>query len=134
MMSKNNFDRFIKKGEKGAKLKESIRQEKKKVRQETKAYFDKKKSEFKGKPGDVFSAENKPAGKEMSEPFKKPVKNYSSKKTSEPFSKPVTPSTKKEAAEPFASKKNVPAEAPMPLNKYVAHAGICSRRDAAELV
>jgi 23S rRNA pseudouridine2605 synthase len=52
-----NFDRYIKKGEKGAKLKESIRQEKKKVRQETKAFFDKKKAETRKRPGDVFLGE-----------------------------------------------------------------------------
>ena len=38
-MSKANFNKFIKKEEKGSRLKEKIRQEKKKARQETKEYF-----------------------------------------------------------------------------------------------
>src|SRR6187401_1272979 len=36
------------------------------------------------------------------------------------------------AAKPATSPKSALPE--MPLNKYVAHSGICSRRDAAELV
>ena len=37
------FNKFMGKGDSGAKKKERIRQEKKKVRQETKEYFEKKK-------------------------------------------------------------------------------------------
>ncbi|MFL5747766.1 MAG: hypothetical protein ACJ751_24035 [Niastella sp.] len=39
------FNKFMGKGDSGAKKKERIRQEKKKVRQETKEYFEKKKQE-----------------------------------------------------------------------------------------
>jgi 23S rRNA pseudouridine2605 synthase len=135
----SNFDRYIKKGEKGAKLKESIRQEKKKARQETKAYFDKKKKEKSGgepfrKPGKSTDAPfKKPAGP-PSEPFKQP----STKTPSEPFKKPAKPSSepfrkpsRKTSSEPFEKESK---KEEMPLNKYIAHAGICSRRDAAELV
>lgn len=137
----SNFDRFIKKGEKGAKLKESIRQEKKKARQETKAYFDKKKAERGKAPGDVFFDEKK---KSTAAPFKKkdtssnePFKKRD-KSVDAPFKKPVKPSSepfkkpsRKTSSEPF---ENESKKEEMPLNKYVAHAGICSRRDAAELV
>src|SRR5690349_17121379 len=46
-MSKSNFNQFIQKNEKGAKLKESIRQEKKKLRQETKEFFAQRKQKNK---------------------------------------------------------------------------------------
>lgn len=35
---------------------------------------------------------------------------------------------------PSILKKKPPVEEKMPLNKYIAHCGVCSRRDAAELV
>ncbi|MBA4165946.1 MAG: rRNA pseudouridine synthase, partial [Chitinophagaceae bacterium] len=103
-MGKSNFNQFIQKNEKGAKLKESIRQEKKKVRQETKEFFSQQKQKNKtGTP--LASAEGKRTAAQL-----------------------IT----KQAA----NKEAVPEKDPglMPLNKYVAHAGICSRRDAAELV
>jgi 23S rRNA pseudouridine2605 synthase len=104
-MSKSNFNKFIKKDEKGAKLKEKIRQEKKKARQETKEYFAQQKLKQ--------TAEKTPA------PTRAPAELITRKG---PAPKPSQP----------AIKQNVTAE--MPLNKYVAHAGVCSRRDAAELV
>jgi 23S rRNA pseudouridine2605 synthase len=136
-----NFDKFIKKGEKGAKLKESIRQEKKKARQETKAYFDNKKAETRKRPGDVFVDEKKkpsPAPfrkkeKSSDEPFKKRDKSTDApfKKPAKPSSEPFKKPAKKTSSEPF---DKTPKKDEMPLNKYVAHAGICSRRDAAEFV
>jgi 23S rRNA pseudouridine2605 synthase len=44
------------------------------------------------------------------------------------------PGKKQIAAEPAASAKASAARVQMPLNKFIAHAGICSRRDAAEIV
>src|SRR5687767_3981248 len=104
-MSKSNFQKFIKKDDKGAKLKEKIRQEKKKVRQETKEYFAQQKSKRSG---------------ETDASGKKSADDLITKKG--PAHKPSQPVIKaKDTGE-------------MPLNKFVAHAGICSRRDAAELV
>ncbi|HUQ64706.1 MAG TPA: pseudouridine synthase [Flavitalea sp.] len=104
-MSKSNFNKFIKKDEKGSKLKEKIRQEKKKTRQETKEYFAQQKSKRTGKP---------------EAPFKRSASELITKKGA--ADKPLAPSIKaKDTGE-------------MPLNKFVAHAGICSRRDAADLV
>jgi 23S rRNA pseudouridine2605 synthase len=102
-MSKSNFQQFIQKNEKGAKLKESIRQEKKKLRQETKDYFAQQKQKGKSVP----PVDGKRTAAELI--------------------------TKKAGAKENASS---PDKDPgiMPLNKYVAHAGICSRRDAAEMV
>jgi len=102
-MSKSNFQQFIQKNERGAKLKESIRQEKKKQRQETKEFFTRQK-EQRRQPSPTT-------------PTAAPARSGSRK-----------PVPKKTADAPVAD------PGIMPLNKYVAHAGICSRRDAAELV
>jgi 23S rRNA pseudouridine2605 synthase len=104
-MKKQPFGQF--QGEKGSKKKERIRQEKKLVRKETKEYFEKKKAEARaGRP-------------ELRGPKTESAKSKA----------PLT--VKKDA--PSTSKAAKPA-AEMPLNKFVAHSGICSRRDAAELV
>lgn len=130
-MSKNNFQQFIKKEDKGARLKEKIRQEKKKVRQETKEYFAQQKLKAKGR----FNPDE-----EKSQP--PPSRNSSRTKNFTPAKH--SPGIKKTAADLVTKKgpgqKN---EKPvvedkdtdeMPLNKFVAHAGISSRRDAADLV
>jgi 23S rRNA pseudouridine2605 synthase len=106
----NNFERFIRKEDKGAKLKEKIRQEKKKARQETKAFFDKKKKEV--------------------------ITNKSSAGADPRPTRTVTKQNTKVVSK-VVNKKEQPisgAASVMPLNKYIAHSGICSRRDAAELV
>jgi 23S rRNA pseudouridine2605 synthase len=115
-MSKSNFQKFIKKDEKGAKLKEKIRQEKKKARQETKEYFAQKKSQASPSRENIR------------------IDHKSTKRTT----------AKRTAADLVTKKGTAHKEVPpaisdketgeMPLNKFIAHAGICSRRDAAELV
>lgn len=108
-MSKNNFQQFIRKDEKGAKLKEKIRQEKKQARQETKEFFAKKKAETR-------------QGRPPAEADKRPGRSAEQLVTRKGPKASTTAAPAKES------------DAQMPLNKYVAHAGICSRRDAAELV
>ena len=103
-MSKSNFNKFIKKDDKGSRLKEKIRQEKKKVRQETKEYFAQQKLKRTSEP-----SAPKREGRELI-----------TKKG--PAHKPAQPEIKQADT------------SEMPLNKYVAHAGVCSRRDAADLV
>jgi 23S rRNA pseudouridine2605 synthase len=107
-MAKSNFQKFIGK-EKGAKLKEQIRQEKKKMRQETKAYFDQKKKER--------NLERGIAPKPSSETA--PAKGRTAVRS---------------AAVPAAKKESPKSDEPIQLNKFIAHAGVCSRRDAAALV
>jgi 23S rRNA pseudouridine2605 synthase len=107
-MAKSNFQKFIGK-EKGAKLKEQIRQEKKKMRQETKAYFDQKKKER--------NLERGIAPKQSSETA--PAKGRTAARS---------------AAVPAAKKESPKTDEPIQLNKFIAHAGVCSRRDAAALV
>lgn len=114
MAKGSSFDKFIHREEKGAKKKEKIRQEKKQAREKTKEYFNQLKAS-KRKPADagVSQPENKPGKKILK-------KNIKGKKDS-----PQAP-----AGIPAKSKENYE----FPLNKYLAHAGICSRRDAVELI
>jgi 23S rRNA pseudouridine2605 synthase len=218
------FNKFMGKGDSGAKKKERIRQEKKKVRQETKEYFEKKKQEarearaqgqaggfqsergrkdfkkgneatrqksneatreqgnknvsgFKskgeGKTGESFKPKAagrtpqalgfkpKAAGK-TSESFKPKGTNnkqaavkatssptgggregaLSSRQTASHSSKTISPkpqSGKPKGQENKSEVANTPSTGggrgeAMPLNKFIAHCGICSRRDAVDLV
>lgn len=206
------FNKFMGKGDSGAKKKERIRQEKKKVRQETKEYFEKKKQEarearaqgqaggfqsergrkeFKNKAQDTRqqgqvssfkpktesntgkAASFKPQATSKTVGGRKPkVESFKPKaegrtpqalgfkpkaagKTSESFkpkaesntgktsshkpqaasSKPVVIKGKAQNAEAQPATDNLPTPTgSMPLNKFIAHSGICSRRDAADLV
>jgi 23S rRNA pseudouridine2605 synthase len=110
----NGFQKFTGKIEKGSKLKERIRQEKKKIRQETKEYFAQQKLKAKGK---------------FEEKKEVPVKKGGYSKEDNPGKKVIE--IKKASSAPEKEKEDASL---MPLNKYVAHAGICSRRDAADLV
>lgn len=100
-MSKSDFQKFINK-DKGAKLKEKLRQEKKAARQETKEYFAQ------------LKAKNRTADELVTK--KGAIKEKEKEKGKE----------REKGKESGAGE--------MPLNKYIAHAGICSRRDAAEMV
>jgi 23S rRNA pseudouridine2605 synthase len=115
-MAGKAFEKFIVQKESGARKKERIRQEKKKWRQESKAYHDKKKQEARSGKG------QKPV-----------IPTQQSGKPSQ--AKTTSPEIVKKGEKPKKSSTG-PSTAPavMPLNKYIAHAGVCSRRDAAELV
>ena len=108
------FDKFKKQGDTGAKKKEFMKQEKRKAKKETAEYFKEKRKEK--KPGHIAirpEAPGKTAGKKTGE----------------------APASK---SQPYASRAgSLPAPASteiMPLNKYIAHSGLCSRRDAATMV
>src|SRR5688572_20701331 len=131
--TKNAFQRFIEREETGSKKKERIRQEKKKIRQETKAYFEQKKAAFKAAKSGV------PA------PDVSAVQSKSIQKADNPRAKTVTPVKKTDHSNKVTAQQGVATSSPalksgtaaagmIPLNKFVAHAGVCSRRDAAELV
>jgi 23S rRNA pseudouridine2605 synthase len=137
-MSNNPFQRFKQK-ESGARKKEKIRQEKKKARLETREYFEQKKKAAR----DGFSTDPSPQNKKKTasshdsngnHPQKRTNQNAGNKtvgkaapivkKADQPGGKNLTDSTTPVITHPDN----------MPLNKFVAHAGICSRRDAANLV
>ncbi len=111
-MSQAPFQKFVAK-KKNSVVKEELRQQKKKYRKERNAFFEKKKEE------EYLARQAKKTGKPAASHIK-PAKGNGKPQTSNP--KPQTPNSKQEA---FAS---------MPLNKFLAHCGICSRRDAVALI
>lgn len=152
-MSNNPFQRFKQK-ESGAKKKEKIRQEKKAARRETKEYFAQKKKV--ARQGFISSTQSESADNRAPKHSPDKEDNKSRKRTHSP-KKTVGPSAMK--GKPTVERSNKPqtfqkgkpgttripaASDPtpqepnrgsaMPLNKFVAHAGICSRRDAADVV
>ncbi|MBC7827077.1 MAG: pseudouridine synthase [Chitinophagaceae bacterium] len=153
-MSSNPFQRFKQK-ESGAKKKEKIRQEKKKARLETKEYFEQKKKAAKQgyAAAPMHDNKKKPGPESERKPFAERDKrnNNKPKSASAPPKQAVVPKPDKpqlasaknpSQKNPVTVKHPVPPDADnskpsnpgMPLNKFVAHAGICSRRDAADLV
>ncbi len=112
-MKQHSFDKFINK-EKGAKKKEAIRQEKRKWKEE------------RNKKYEVPSTKYEAANKEF-EIRNQKLENPQSLKLKTENRKPETRNQK-----PVTSNPQTATE--MPLNKFIAHAGICSRREAAELV
>lgn len=111
-MAKAYFDRF--RNEKPSVIKEKIRQEKKLARKEKQDFFDQKKEE--AKQAKLARQANEDA------------------KTNPRFKEKGGRSEKVQEAPKYENLKPAPMPEKMPLNKYVSHAGICSRRDAAELV
>ncbi|MFT3910378.1 MAG: pseudouridine synthase [Ferruginibacter sp.] len=107
-MSQSPFQKFIS-TKKNSVVKEAFRQEKKQARKEKNAYFDKLKEE---KYQARVAAKNKG--------FSKPAVDESNSK------KPSTNADK--------SKTATSINESMPLNKFLAHCGICSRRDAVALI
>ena len=132
-MKQHAFDKFINR-DKGAKKKEAVRQEKRKWKEE-------KRNKYNEAPIREERAPGKPAGG----PIAESSNSNPRLKTSNPNSKPQY---KKEADKIGHSKsrrhagqvRNQRSEirhqtsSEMPLNKFISHAGICSRREAAELV
>lgn len=137
----DNFDKFANKT-RGSAVKEQYRQEKKKNKAEARAAGEemrKKKIEkmrgiapkeetpkpkFKGKTGErsARTATDKRAGADTRPP----------RAARAPQARAEGADTKRNHTEP----KSASAEATtqMPLNKFIAHAGVCGRREAAELV
>jgi 23S rRNA pseudouridine2605 synthase len=120
-MSKSPFGKFIHK-ESGAKKKEALRQEKRQVRKEKNAYFESLKQQrrpagSKALTKDAIHAE--PAGNRTAAP-RKPQTRIAVTPAA-PVKKPAIAITRAVVEE-------------MQLNKFIAHSGVCSRRDAALLV
>lgn len=99
-----SFYQQFAKKKKNSVVKEEFRQERKKVRKEKNEYFEKKKAEAKA--------------------LKLQTKSHDSKGLPGQYAKHAAPSS--------ITRKEVTEE--MPLNKYLAHCGVCSRRDAVDLI
>ena len=116
-MGQDAFKKFIN-PKKNSVVKEEIRQDKKKARKEKREYFDTKKAEEykarQAKKGIVVKEKVERAPHPSSDPSKKPIAKI--------------------AAKPVADKKQLTTEVVMPLNKFLAHCGVCSRRDAVTII
>lgn len=153
-MAKHAFDKFINK-ESGAKKKEAIRQEKKKIKQDLK----RKGEEERRLNEDRFRlVTNKDAKNKRQETSDKKVESKFKPATQNRFStndeqnkssfvdkrktthkqprykqgKPVKQTYQQITQKPQSQKETEADQ--MPLNKFIAHAGVCGRREAAELV
>lgn len=111
-MSKNaQFEKFINKT-KGSAIKEKLRQEKKVAKKERAAAIENR-----------FAEKRKLREEKMAA------------QTAAKSAQPVRASSRKtQGTGPKATELPAQPIDQMPLNKYIAHGGICSRRDAAELV
>lgn len=139
-MSTSPFSRFTGNKLSGAKKKEFFKQEKRKAKKESREYFEQlKESKRLGTPPP-------PKGRSAAKPAAEAPKYTKAKP---PASTGKTAATGKNTApgktystgrpyttgKPVSKTAKAAAPAPeMPLNKYIAHCGICSRRDAATLV
>lgn len=123
MSRTDNFQKFVKQPKAGA-VKEKIRQEKKKEKKERAAaideHFARKRAERALKQGP-----DPKAAVVAAKPGKKGENKYKAGKVEAPVDVAAAPTYK-------TDKKAVLEQ--MPLNKYIAHAGLCSRRDAILLI
>jgi len=135
-MSQSHFQKFVPK-KKNSLIKEEFKQAKKKAKKERAAAIDRR---FEEKRQLKAAARNAP-------PEKAPAaRNTQSKETKvktieENFKQAQKIEGIKQAYAPPVGKskppsKNAPAtpSAEMPLNKFLAHCGVCSRRDAVDLI
>jgi 23S rRNA pseudouridine2605 synthase len=146
----DNFDKFANKT-KGSAIKEAYRQEKKKNKLEARAAGEemrrkkiekmrgitpekedkpptpKFRSQDKGKPGEpVKKYETRGVKKSGVRSPETGAKDTRASKTATPDSRLLTPDSKPQTSSTSSEQ--------MPLNKFIAHAGVCGRREAAELV
>jgi len=100
------FDKFTKR-KSNAAIKEQFRQEKRKVKKEREEYFDKKKAEARGQRPEVRGQKPEVKSRESGVQSRNQTPNSELRTTDSGL---------------------------MPLNKFIAHAGVCGRREAAEMV
>lgn len=127
----DNFDKFANQ-KKGSAIKEAFRQEKKKIKAEARAAGEemrkKKIEKMRGVEDKASSFKSQDANKGKATSHKLQA---ASKKSSNPYSKKDTRQEVQPADIPL---KNTGSDEQMPLNKFIAHAGVCGRREAADLV
>lgn len=161
-MAKHVFDKFMNKAATGAKKKEAIRQEKRKIKQELKQRSEAERRANEERFRVVKPKQQGPENRQqkLSESYEKNKdQRLNFKKAAENKKRPVAGFEKTKEKSAFAPKAAVPrykqgkpvkqsyqqiTQKPqvanedlkdqMPLNKFIAHAGVCGRREAAELV
>ncbi|MCW3105794.1 MAG: rRNA pseudouridine synthase [Segetibacter sp.] len=136
----DNFQKFVKQ-KKGSAIKEEIKQQKRKEKKEKaaaiEAHFERKRAERQQRQQTPAPAAPSKTGR----PNKYPKKETEGTEVKTVADKPETVkiSTAKSATSKKVPVKTAPTQGQvqrgtteeMPLNKYVAHGGLCSRRDAA---
>lgn len=118
-MAQSYFQKFVPK-KKNSAIKEEHRQAKKKAKKERAAAIDK-----------FYEEKRKLKAAEKEAALNTPVTKAIALKTAAGSAIP-----EKKVTHPSAPKitKNTTAGADMPLNKYLAHCGVCSRREAVEYI
>ncbi len=145
MSKSSSFEKFINPKVTGAKKKEAIRQDKKKIKAELRTKDKEERIRNEEKYGVVTKATRQAGDAAPIAPgeFEKKETPRFSKRNSLKKDAPQTKYVKGERSESTSSprgpkeQKSLPlvtAKSLMPLNKYVAHGGICGRREAADLV
>lgn len=134
-MKQHSFEKFINK-EKGGKKKEAIRQEKRKWKAERNKKYEVRSTKYEEK-------------NPKSEIQNKKYKNYNTDVSNKQNKKYEVRNTKSEIRNAYSKTQNQKLKTQndfkpetenrtpsteMPLNKFIAHAGVCSRREAADLV
>jgi len=114
-MAPHPFEKFMNKAASGAKKKETIRQEKRKLKKEKREKIE----EVKSRKREEFKSQNLPF--DLAARAGKSETQNSKLKEDNSHNKSYAANSKYETDQ-------------MPLNKFVAHAGVCARREAAELV
>ncbi len=128
-MSQSPFQKFVPK-KKNSVVKEEFRQEKKKARKEKNEYFDKLKEEKYQARMALKRGIPNPAAAPKTEKAVHPKKSEeASTNKSLPVNKVITTQT-----QPKTTNAKPQTLGSMPLNKYLAHCGVCSRRDAVALI
>jgi 23S rRNA pseudouridine2605 synthase len=131
----DNFDKFAN-PKKGSAIKEAFRQEKKKIKQEARAAGEEMRQKKINKMRGIEepAKETKPQNEKFRPKDKgkpgSPTKKYEVRSTN----KPGVKSQKSGVENPSPDAKLQTPDSIMPLNKFIAHAGVCGRREAAELV
>lgn len=134
----DNFDKFANK-KKGSAVKEAYRQEKKKVKLEARAAGEEMRKKKIDKLRGIDTAKEDKPKVSGSRPIEKKNTKYEIRGTGKPAVRSREPGIEKNKTTPNQtpnSQLQTPnsSSSPMPLNKFIAHAGICGRREAAELV
>jgi 23S rRNA pseudouridine2605 synthase len=125
----DNFDKFSNQ-KRGSAIKEAFRQEKKKIKQEARAAGEEmRKKKIEKMRGIVREEVTKKSGvrSQKSGVAERAPLNHATTEKLKVNSQKLTVQTPN-------SKLLTPNSSLMPLNKFIAHSGVCGRREAAELV
>lgn len=128
----DNFDKFANQ-KKGSAIKEAFRQEKKKIKAEARAAGEemrkKKIEKMRGEQEKATSFKPQAASKGKAAGFEpRAASHKGGKKHTD------SKNTVKDSVAPNIPAQGTGSDEQMPLNKFIAHAGVCGRREAADLV